>query len=304
MKYVVISGHHTALITLAAFEISDSIQVVSASCRRSVARLQSMNWALQGNSVFTCSSSTGRSRCRITDRTPTLLEPAKHSAHKHFSGADVCNKGPRTNVFHSFTSKENTMLELIKWLETVPTEREVVCVAGLVGFQMVTSCLCLVSDRLPLWHRWHDNGVGCFCIPVSFPWRLFDLSLITFKHHKASDCFPPIYLSYSNPSSIKLPSVSRPHVCPRLASFPLYVFFFMPLVHAIQRNQDLTLLSTSSPFVASFFFFFFKYFCESTVEGGDKWADVHQKENERHPTTPEPPAPTAMLKMNNYNISP
>lgn len=119
MKYVVISKHQTALITLAAFEISDSGQVVSVSCRRSVARLQSMNWALQGNSVFTRSSSTGRSRRRITDRTPqrSWSRPSiQRAARKHFSAADVCDKGPRTNVFRSFTYSENTMIELIQWL--------------------------------------------------------------------------------------------------------------------------------------------------------------------------------------------
>lgn len=101
-------------------------------------------------------------------------------------------------------------------------------------------------------------GVGCFCIPVSFPWRLFDLSLITFKHHKAFDCFPPIYLSYSKPSSIKLPSVSHPHVCPRLASFPLYVCIFLYVSCSCdsKKSRPHTFVYIIAVF-ASFFFLFF-----------------------------------------------
>lgn len=101
-------------------------------------------------------------------------------------------------------------------------------------------------------------GVGCFCIPVSFPWRLFDLSLITFKHHKAFDCFPLIYLSYSKPSSIKLPSVSRPHVCPRLASFPLYVCIFLYVSCSCdsKKSRPHTFVYIIAVF-ASFFFLFF-----------------------------------------------
>lgn len=161
-----------------------------------------------------------------------------------------------------------------------------------------------------------------FLFPLFFPLkaRLFDLSLITFKHHKDFDCSSPSYIFpiLNRQESNSLLFLMSSRLSPTRQLSPLRIFLSGSCSRDSKESRPHTFVYIVAVFTS--FFFFIQVFLSKhsgrrrrigrNISKGDRTdrqtESLRRKGNvgtrillDLYQRTPESPAPTAMVKMNN-----